>query len=389
MIHGSGRCAAVGIRSAMKTAVSPPLCTSTALVVRHVARREPHRDPGQHLDVAFQQLPAARRRDGLEVGRQVARPGALVGVAGELELAALHDVGGVGKPGRSAGAGRPSGSGSARVAAGMVEVQVGVDHPAHIAGGTRRSRARPPAGSRLESRVLDAVDVVELRVLLVAERRCPPARARRGARSGGSAWPAGSGAARRAAPLLPERARHHAEHRAAIQPLAGRPPACDSAASRPRTVWTRLTPAPRLRVSVRGSVGWPAASAACAPSAERRSPQVLIDRSPCRREAEQPRRAARRSPARRRAARCRAAFSKPGAGRGFEPAGADPRTNGAPAVRCRAVARRARGRARPHLGADEVPVEPRIVRDEYPPPQRGQDVVRQLGERGALRTMAS
>ena len=152
MIQGSGRWAAVGIRSATNAAVSPPSLHQHRLVPGHVARGEPDRDPRQHLAVALQQPPAARRRDRLEVVRQVARPGALVGVAGELELAALHHVGGVGK-GRAARARRgivlQLRDRMRGVAAGVVEVQVGVDDPAHVAGQEPGGRpARPRAGWR-------------------------------------------------------------------------------------------------------------------------------------------------------------------------------------------------------------------------------------------------
>ena len=151
MIQGSGRCAAVGNQIGDEQRGLAPVSTSTAWwngTWPGVSRTE---IPGQHLAVAVQQPPAVRGGDRLEVVRQIARPGALVGVAGELELAALHDVGGVGerRAGRGA-AGSFSSSGSMRgVAAGMVEVQMGVDDPAHVrAAGTRRRPARPPAGWR-------------------------------------------------------------------------------------------------------------------------------------------------------------------------------------------------------------------------------------------------
>ena len=59
------------------------------------------------------------------------------------------------------------------VAAGVIEMEVGVDHPPHVA------RKEPGGGERVlqlggafQPAVLDAVDVEELAVLLVAERRC-------------------------------------------------------------------------------------------------------------------------------------------------------------------------------------------------------------------------
>src|SRR5437899_11755559 len=58
------------------------------LVIRHVPRRRQAADPGERL-----RLPVEKReRHPLEVVREVARRGALVGVPGELELSLLDHV---------------------------------------------------------------------------------------------------------------------------------------------------------------------------------------------------------------------------------------------------------------------------------------------------------
>src|SRR2546430_14322554 len=59
------------------------------LVKRHMPGRGEAADPGKRLGVARYQ----RERHGLEIGRQIARRRALVGVPGELELSLLHHVG--------------------------------------------------------------------------------------------------------------------------------------------------------------------------------------------------------------------------------------------------------------------------------------------------------
>ena len=50
------------------------------LVEGHVSRREADRDSGEHLLIAVQQPPAIGGGDGLEVGCQIAGPGAFIGV---------------------------------------------------------------------------------------------------------------------------------------------------------------------------------------------------------------------------------------------------------------------------------------------------------------------
>src|SRR2546426_8582604 len=103
----------------------------------------------------------------MEVVPQVAGGGALVGVPRELELALLDDVR------RRGEAGPPRPCLVAKgVAAGVVEMEVRVDHPAHVAGRVtqRAERILELRRATLPS-VLHAVDVPELVVLLVAESR--------------------------------------------------------------------------------------------------------------------------------------------------------------------------------------------------------------------------
>ena len=137
----------------------------------HVTRRETHRDARQHVPVALEQPPPLGGGDRLEVVGEIARAGALVGVPGELELPLLHHVGGVGERGPHVAPRVVLQLGVQRgVAAGVIEVEVGVDHPAHVARQDARRRERVlELGRALEPLVLDTVDVEELGVLLVAE----------------------------------------------------------------------------------------------------------------------------------------------------------------------------------------------------------------------------
>src|SRR5688572_25070852 len=68
----------------------PAIADHDRLMKGHMARREPYRNPGQHLAIAIQQTPAVSRDDRLEVVREITGSGAFIGMAGELELAALH-----------------------------------------------------------------------------------------------------------------------------------------------------------------------------------------------------------------------------------------------------------------------------------------------------------
>src|SRR6266496_6790160 len=62
------------------------------LVIGNVPRRRQAADPGKRLGVARYE----RERDGLEIGRQIARRRALVRVARELKLRSLYHIGGAG-----------------------------------------------------------------------------------------------------------------------------------------------------------------------------------------------------------------------------------------------------------------------------------------------------
>ena len=235
MIQGSGRWAVVGIEVGHECRGLAPVSNQHDLVPRHVARRHPHRDPRQHVPIAFEKPPARSRGDRLEVRRQVAGAGALVGLSGEVELAFLHHVGGVRE-------GRPDVApwvilqiGIHRgVPAGMVEMEMGVDHPFDV------PRKKPGGSER----------ILQLRGALPAPssrpRRCrgtsrPPccpvrcrsAPARRSARPEGSASRAGSDGARLARPACSrvDTARRRTSRR---HPGAGsRPRGCDSADCRP------------------------------------------------------------------------------------------------------------------------------------------------------------
>src|SRR2546429_322468 len=96
------------------------------LVIGHVSGRREAADAGKGLRLAVDE----REWDRLEVGREVARRRALVGVARELELPPLDDVAGLWETESDA---------TRRIAVGIaarvIEVQVRIDHPADIGGG--------------------------------------------------------------------------------------------------------------------------------------------------------------------------------------------------------------------------------------------------------------
>src|SRR2546426_9265504 len=103
------------------------------LVIRHVSGRREAADAGQGLRLAVDE----RERDRLEVGREVARRRALVGVARELQLAPLDDVASLWEA-QSDATRRIAGGIAARV----IEMQVGIDHPADVGVGETQVRAR-------------------------------------------------------------------------------------------------------------------------------------------------------------------------------------------------------------------------------------------------------
>src|SRR5207247_6605364 len=92
------------------------------LVIGHVSRRREAADAGKGLRLAVDE----RERDRLEVGREVARRRALVGVARELQLPPLDDVAGLWETQSDA---------TRRIAVGIaarvMEVQVRIDNHAH------------------------------------------------------------------------------------------------------------------------------------------------------------------------------------------------------------------------------------------------------------------
>src|SRR5438046_4005673 len=133
------------------------------LVIRHVSGRREAADAGKGLRLAVDE----RERDRLEVGREVARRRALVGVARELQLPPLNDVAGLWEAQSDA---------TRRIAVGIaarvIEMQVRIDHPADIGGGMTQLRQRIlELGTPLLPFVHDAVDGLELPVLLFPEPR--------------------------------------------------------------------------------------------------------------------------------------------------------------------------------------------------------------------------
>src|SRR5256714_10052102 len=96
------------------------------LVIGHVSGRREAADAGKGLRLAVDE----RERDRLEVGREVARRRALVGVARGLQLPPLDDVASLWEAQRDA---------TRRIAVGItarvIEMQVGIDHPADVGGG--------------------------------------------------------------------------------------------------------------------------------------------------------------------------------------------------------------------------------------------------------------
>src|SRR5437762_14256841 len=114
-----------------------------------MARRRQPADPRQDLRLAVDQL----ERHALEIVRQIAPGGALVGVPGKVQLFPLHDVARAWE-----GESLPR-----QVATRMIEVKVRINDPADVlrpvpqlAQGVLQLRATILTG------VLDAVDVAEL-----------------------------------------------------------------------------------------------------------------------------------------------------------------------------------------------------------------------------------
>src|SRR5688572_4354099 len=260
------------------------------LVPRHVARRHPREDAREHLGVAVQHLELPGVGDGLEVGAEVARAGALVGLPGELEVAALDDVGRVRKGGaEDALVVADAGGVAVGVAARMVEVEMGIDDPLHVGGRVagivqrveqlgRRTFAPAPRG------ILDAVDLAELRVVLGADGGIDEDQAvavldQQAAHRERDAVPLVGGDL-----PVPERLRHDAEHGAAVEALEAAlegvaPEAADGEAVDERHAAPSATESSRGAVGIaerrrRGAFRVPIASRSCsvrAPSPRARS----------------------------------------------------------------------------------------------------------------------
>src|SRR5438034_2412421 len=133
------------------------------LVERHVTGGGEAADPRERLRFPVQQL----ERHALEVVGQIARRGTLVRMSGELELPPLHHVAGIGEARQHRASAVP-----VRVAARVIEVEMGVDDPAHVPGPVSQLAQRvlePGAAVLPRTLVRHAVDVLELGAFLVPE----------------------------------------------------------------------------------------------------------------------------------------------------------------------------------------------------------------------------
>src|SRR5882762_7326137 len=181
------------------------------LVIGDVPRCRQAADPGERLRLAVDE----RERDLLEVGRKVARRRALVPVARELQLPPLDDIPRLGEARRDAARRIAVG-----IAARVIEMEVAVDHPAHVGGGVAELREGIfQLGAPALPFVLHAVDVPELLVFLVAEPRVHENQPvvvldQETAECQGNPIALIGGDA-----ALPQGFRHDAEHGAAVEPL--------------------------------------------------------------------------------------------------------------------------------------------------------------------------
>ena len=188
---------------------------------RHVPRGEHHRDPGHDLAIPFYQIEAIRFNDRFPVAPEVARAGSLVRVRSPMVLAFLHHISRIRKrrPHRARRI-------DVRIATRVIEVQVRVDHERYV-GHTMAGRDDRVLEIRARdalvvqrTRVLESIDVVELRVLfvpragidehepdVVLDQEAPHPERNPVAFVGRDL-------------AFPERLRHDAEHRAAVELLA-------------------------------------------------------------------------------------------------------------------------------------------------------------------------
>src|SRR2546426_1168715 len=188
-----------------------PTLDHDGLVVGDVPGRGNAADARQYVDLPLHRL----EPDGLEVVRGIARLGALVGAARERELPPLHHVSRPRKRGEDAPL-----PGAPRVASGVVEVQVSVDHPAHLLGPVAELGERVfEAGAPVSALVLDAVDVPELVAFLVAEPRVDQHEPRVVLHEEAAQRQRDAVAVVRGDAPLPQGLRHDAEHGPAVQVL--------------------------------------------------------------------------------------------------------------------------------------------------------------------------
>src|SRR3989454_382216 len=188
-----------------------PTLDHDGLVVGDVPGRGNAADARQYVDLPLHRL----EPDGLEVVRGIARLGALVGVARELELPPLHHVS---RP-RRRGEDAPL-PGAPRVASGVVEVQVSVDHPAPLLGPVAELGERVfEAGAPVSALVLDAVDVPELVAFLDAEPRVDQHEPRVVLHEEAAQRQRDAVAVVRGDAPLPQGLRHDGEHGPAVQVL--------------------------------------------------------------------------------------------------------------------------------------------------------------------------
>ena len=132
-----------------------------ALMVRCVAGGGNDPDPGDDIALAVHEVESTRFVDRHEVVVEVAGRRSLVDVRRVVVLTGLHDIPGVGEGQANRTLTVPIG-----IAAGMIEVQVRVDHDRDVIG--RESRGLEPVlegGAPIGTAVLNAVNVLKLRRL--------------------------------------------------------------------------------------------------------------------------------------------------------------------------------------------------------------------------------
>ena len=198
---------------------TPRLYGSEPFLPEHLAVAE--RLEADHVAAAAAALEDHLRRSldravgRIEVVRQIARRGALVTAAREIQIARLDDIARPRERDLDVPARRAPG-----VPAGVVEMQMRIDDPPDVL------RRVPEPGERIfqprasvRARVLDAVDVPELLVLLVAESRVDQDQAIVVLDQEAAQRERNAVARVGRDPPLPQRLGNDAEHRAAVQVL--------------------------------------------------------------------------------------------------------------------------------------------------------------------------